>query len=133
MDFYGLFMLKESEMEVVVSAIAKETLRIPNLETRNSDSLDFYDTAVWCVHDAIVKAYKTGFGKEDVQPSMDYCENLARRYLSIPTLTERKRDSLDFYDVSVWDIKNMLMESIKDGEMQALAAAPSSTPPKMKR
>jgi hypothetical protein len=34
--------------------------------------------------------------------SITVLEKIARKHLSIPTLETRKKDSLDFYDVSVW-------------------------------
>lgn len=43
--------------------IAKRYLSIPTLETRHSDSLDFYDIAVWCIHDALKAAYEIGYSK----------------------------------------------------------------------
>ena len=41
-------------------SIAKETLFIETLETRNSDSLDFYDTSVWGIKEALERAYQAG-------------------------------------------------------------------------
>ena len=40
--------------------IAIETLMVETLETRKSDSLDFYDIAVWQIKDALEKAYELG-------------------------------------------------------------------------
>lgn len=34
-------------MQDVINQIARDTLRIETLETRNSDSLDYHDLAVW--------------------------------------------------------------------------------------
>mgnify|MGYP000969418368 CR=1 FL=1 len=34
--------------------------RIETLQTRNADSLDFHDTAVWCLKDALEAAFKAG-------------------------------------------------------------------------
>jgi hypothetical protein len=41
--------------------IAKRHLRVETLETRNSDSLDFHDMAIWGIRDALVSAYMAGF------------------------------------------------------------------------
>jgi hypothetical protein len=35
-------------------------LSIETLETRNSDSLDFYDVAVWSLKKALQEAYEAG-------------------------------------------------------------------------
>lgn len=50
----------DKKMDAAVNRIAKEFLNYDTLETRNSDSLDFKDTAVWCVKDALEAAYKAG-------------------------------------------------------------------------
>ena len=44
----------------LLSRIAAEQLRIPTLETRRSDSLDFHTVAVWAVRDALQAAYDAG-------------------------------------------------------------------------
>lgn len=38
----------------------------------------------------------------------DLLASIARRHLHIETLEERKSDSLDFHDVSVWGVKAAL-------------------------
>ncbi|MGZ9083157.1 MAG: DUF6900 domain-containing protein [Rhodoplanes sp.] len=40
--------------------IARKNLGIETLETRNSDSLDFHDTAVWALRAALEAAYEAG-------------------------------------------------------------------------
>lgn len=40
--------------------IAQTILDIETLETRNSDSLDFKEQAVWSIKEALEKAYKAG-------------------------------------------------------------------------
>jgi hypothetical protein len=44
----------------ILAEIARRHLSIETLETRNADSLDFYDTSVWCVRDALEAAFKAG-------------------------------------------------------------------------
>ena len=44
----------------VIEDIAKQHLGLSTLETRRSDSLDFHDTAVWCIRDALEAAFKAG-------------------------------------------------------------------------
>ena len=51
---------KEPTVDELLAAIAKEQLRIDTLETRNSDSLDFHDVAVWSVKAALEAAYRAG-------------------------------------------------------------------------
>lgn len=41
--------------------IAKKVLGLETTETRNSDSLDFHDLAVWQIKKALEAAYKAGF------------------------------------------------------------------------
>jgi len=51
---------KQPTVEALLVAIAKEHLHIDTLETRNSDSLDFHDVAVWSVKAALEAAYRAG-------------------------------------------------------------------------
>ena len=51
---------KEPTVDERLAAIAKEQLRMDTLETRNSDSLDFHDVAVWSVKAALEAAYRAG-------------------------------------------------------------------------
>lgn len=46
--------------EDLFETIARECLDIPTLRARNSDALDFYDCAVWSIHNALVQAYEAG-------------------------------------------------------------------------
>lgn len=43
-----------------INEIARTALGIETLETRKSDSLDFHDMAVWCIKDALERAYEAG-------------------------------------------------------------------------
>ncbi len=43
-----------------VTAIALSVLELQTLETRNSDSLDFYSLAVWTIKAALLEAYACG-------------------------------------------------------------------------
>ena len=49
-----------SKLEQLLTQIAQSKLGIETLQTRNSDSLDFHDTAVWCLKDALEAAFKAG-------------------------------------------------------------------------
>jgi len=40
--------------------LARDLLHIDTLETRNSDSLDFHEVAVWQVRKALEAAYRAG-------------------------------------------------------------------------
>ena len=44
----------------VLEDIAKRHLLVETLETRNSDSQDFYDVAVWCMKAALEEAFEAG-------------------------------------------------------------------------
>lgn len=44
----------------ILTNIAKERLGIETLETRNSDSLDFYDISVWALKEMLEQAYEAG-------------------------------------------------------------------------
>lgn len=47
-------------IETLLTQIAQTHLGIQTLETRNSDSLDFHDVAVWSLREALAAAYKAG-------------------------------------------------------------------------
>jgi len=49
-----------SQIETILTLIAQKHLGIETLETRKSDCLDFHDTAVWCIRDALEAAFKAG-------------------------------------------------------------------------
>ena len=49
-----------SQLDTILTLIAQKHLRIDTLKTRNSDRLDFHDTAVWCIRDALEAAFKAG-------------------------------------------------------------------------
>ena len=49
-----------SQIDTILTLIAQKHLGIETLQTRNADSLDFHDTAVWCLRDALEAAFKAG-------------------------------------------------------------------------
>ena len=51
---------RQQLIDKVLEDIAKEHLRVPTLETRKSDSLDFHDLAVWQLRAALDAAYQAG-------------------------------------------------------------------------
>lgn len=42
--------------------------------------------------------------------------NIANEHLGIETLEERKSDSLDFHDVSVWGVEQALLAAFEAGK-----------------
>jgi len=59
-----------------LTTIAREALGLQTLETRNSDSLDFHDTAVWCVKEALERAYEAG--RQSARPTKAVCPTCGR-------------------------------------------------------
>jgi hypothetical protein len=49
-----------NQIDTILTLIAQKHLGIETLQTRNADSLDFHDTAVWCIRDALEAAFKAG-------------------------------------------------------------------------
>jgi hypothetical protein len=47
--------------EQILQIVKNNFYGIDTIETRNSDSLDFHDTAIWCIRSAIENAYKIGY------------------------------------------------------------------------
>src|SRR5690348_7198931 len=50
----------EVTVDAALAAIAKRVLRIPTLDERKADSLDFHDVSVWGLRDALREAYRAG-------------------------------------------------------------------------
>ena len=48
------------QIDTILTLIAQKHLSVETLQTRNADSLDFHDTAVWCLKDALEAAFKAG-------------------------------------------------------------------------
>lgn len=53
----------------IFTEIAKKFLNIETLETRNSDRLDFHDTAVWSLEAALEAAYLAGIKAAKEKPT----------------------------------------------------------------
>ena len=51
----------QQNIDQLLTEIAKKHLNLETLKTRNSDSLDFHDVAVWSLKDALQEAYEAGF------------------------------------------------------------------------
>ena len=49
-----------SAPEAPLAELALQHLGIATLATRNSDSLDFHDVAVWAIRDALEAAWRAG-------------------------------------------------------------------------
>jgi hypothetical protein len=66
----------------VLSHIAVKRLNIPTLETRGSDSLDFYEVSVWSINDALCQAYSAGklaAQTPDIRPYASVIKRLLKR------------------------------------------------------
>jgi hypothetical protein len=68
-----------------LSTIAREALGLETLETRSSDSLDFHDLAVWCVKDALERAYEAG--RQAARPTRAICPACGRKVEITPLPT----------------------------------------------
>lgn len=51
-------------VDAELASIARRVFRIPTLDTRKSDSLDFHEVAVWDVLQALRLAYRAGQSNE---------------------------------------------------------------------
>ena len=63
------------QIDTILTLIAQKHLGIETLQTRNSDSLDFHDTAVWCLKDALEAAFKAGVEFAASSPKASEAEN----------------------------------------------------------
>ena len=55
---------RQTKRDKALEKIAQETVWVDTLETRMSDSLDFYDISVWGLKYALQKAYELGRGQK---------------------------------------------------------------------
>ena len=49
-----------AKADAAVTKVAHDILRLDTLETRNSDSLDFHEVAVWTIREALITAFNMG-------------------------------------------------------------------------
>ncbi len=59
-----------------LNTIAREALGLETLETRSRDGLDFHDLAVWCVKEALQRAYEAG--RASARPTKAICPACGR-------------------------------------------------------
>jgi hypothetical protein len=52
-------------------------------------------------------------------------QTIAEETLNLPTLKSRGRDSLDFHELSVWQIKKALEEAYDAGERASIVTLPT--------
>jgi hypothetical protein len=57
-----------NQRDTILAEIAAKHLFLETLETRNSDSLDFHDMAVWSIKAALEAAYEAGRQSRDPVP-----------------------------------------------------------------
>ena len=50
----------QQNIDQLLTEIAKKHLNLETLKTRNSDSFDFHDVAVWSLKEALQEAYEAG-------------------------------------------------------------------------
>lgn len=52
--------LSKSALNDALEQVARTQIGVETLETRKSDSLDFYDVSVWSIRSALQAAYELG-------------------------------------------------------------------------
>jgi hypothetical protein len=60
-----------STPDQIFEDIAKRHLLVETLETRNSDTQDFYEVAVWCIKAALKEAFEAGQNAAAIDQSME--------------------------------------------------------------
>lgn len=99
----------------ILTNIANDYLNVETLEQRRSDSLDFHEVYCENILGAMIEAYETGKNTKSTKKEQEELELYGRTRLGRETLYMRKRDSLDFFEVSVWGIKEVLEYSYEKG------------------
>ena len=96
---------------VLLTRIAQTTMNVDTLKTRNSDSLDFYDVAIWSIRSAVVYAYIQGY-KHAISTlpdkDLELIDNYICKHTAFDTVETHNSDSLDFKNIPIWDIEKVL-------------------------
>lgn len=75
----------------------------------------------WCGYFEKAIREETGktYPRKNLITKDELFTKIAHEHLNIETLEERKADSLDFYNVGIWDIKAALAAAFEAGKLQA--------------
>ncbi len=76
--------MNTDERLTAIREIANRVLRVPTLEARNSDSLDFHEIGVWQLRDALAAAYDAGF-RAATKPVADDTEPQPPKVSDLPS------------------------------------------------
>jgi uncharacterized protein YutD len=71
--FFREVIMSQRNQQEIIESIAQEFFHVETLNTRYSDSQDFYDCAVWNIKDALEKAYEAG--RQDILRSLSLAKN----------------------------------------------------------
>lgn len=99
--------------------IAKEIFGVDTLETRNSDQLDFFETSVWCVKEALEAAFAAGQlsankkSQERLESGGQYMATIEIKYDDLVAAFGKPSESADHKTEAQWRIlfpKNQKVE-----------------------
>lgn len=76
---------------------------------------DYYSRTEMCKCSNTQMSIKKVIMIDDDLEHMEILSEIARRVLGIKTLETRNSDQLDFYDISVWYLKDALKEAFEAG------------------
>ena len=109
----GLFYFRENKMEdeknprMLLQTFPNDVLlKIANRE------IDAVEIAKYLLEAQGISTEKKSFGCAEIKE----LEKIAEKNLGIKTLKIRNSDSLDFHEISVWDLKKSLLESYELGK-----------------
>ena len=71
-----------------LAEIAASHLNLETLETRNSDSLDFHDMAVWSIKAALEAAYEAG--RQSRAPAQTQCRTKGGKVIALAIKSQDK-------------------------------------------
>ena len=106
-----------NEVKQLLSKIARKHLLILTLESRHSDSLDFYDVSVWAVEAALRAAYDAG--RQAAEPdAIDIHAQLAQRkqVAAIWSIEDVQQVRPDLTDDQAWQVL-LAVERQHDAEL----------------
>lgn len=100
----------------LLEKIAKKHHQRDDLKEHRSDSLDFFETAVWSAKDSLHEAYQAGGGTKSPQQMKSSYEKIAQKHFDKDDLETRKNDSEDFFETTNVSMRDALNDAYMMGK-----------------
>jgi len=106
-------------MEQTINGIAVNILDLETLESRNSDSLDFHELAVWHIKEALEVAYREGAKTSETQSAPEEPEDGCLKYTSMP-MGNWTKGTVGGFDFTIKHFDEVSYYGIDEGRISKL-------------